>query len=724
MGIAGLLPTLKTIQDNTTLERYRGKTLAIDSYAWLHRSVFACSQDIVLGKPTQAYIKYFVKKIQMLEFFQIKPYFVFDGDYLPRKANTESERESRRLEYKKLAITAHAKGNKKLSFGYFQKACDVTPEMAKALIDLFKQMKIDYVVAPYEADSQMVYLEKLGLVDGIISEDSDLLVFGCKTLITKLNDKGSCIEIRKENFSKITSSSIGSLNDDQLRLMATISGCDYTKGIPGIGMVKAVNFVKKYQTYDRLIMGLNFEGKWCIPADFEEEYNKAIIAFKHQIVFNPLTKTATHLNDINAEMEDNKFLQDSDYLISCTGELFANDMKTHILIAKGDLHPHTKEPLISREILVGSSATSMKSQSLIATATATAMSSNIKSFNSSVTDSKLMSVNSTKMDSVLEETVQVNTVQRTWSTPNVSTSFTCKKIAKDYQSIKRNTTGTIDSFFKNQVLYKNKENEVQRSKTVPSPVTNSKSISNSSKRSFTVLSAHEEIVTTRKLSPVSKRKKILMDDQNSQEADTENPETNKVSKFFNSKSDVDLASVTKTLTFNKKESSSVTKISKDIEFHDSETNPIIKHVATSRPTSTSVSSGTMEDDLNSSDFVVTDPDNDDEDNEMDYIRRNSSSSKKERKSSMNNDENQKSEILNKVVQGWRAEFSFKSSAVGSANNYSKLGKTSTERKKLGELSVNTTNRSENKITNTKSTLLFNRSKKISLSSFKFNGGAS
>ncbi|GME93263.1 unnamed protein product [[Candida] boidinii] len=215
-----------------------------------------------------------------------------------------------------------------------------------------------------------------------------------------------------------------------------------------------------------------------------------------------------------------------------------------------------------------------------------------------------------------------------------------------------------------------------------------------------------------------------MGDQNSQEADTENPETNKVSKFFNSKSDVDLASVTKTLTFNKKESSSVTKISKDIEFHDSETNPIIKHVATSRPTSTSVSSGTMEDDLNSSDFVVTDPDNDDEDNEMDYIKRNSSSSKKERKSSMNNDENQKSEILNKVVQGWRAEFSFKSSAVGSANNYSKLGKTSTERKKLGELSVNTTNRSENKITNTKSTLLFNRSKKISLSSFKFNGGAS
>ncbi|GME66787.1 unnamed protein product [[Candida] boidinii] len=722
MGITGLLPTLKTIQENTTLERYRGKTLAIDSYAWLHRSVFACSQDIVLGKPTQTYIKYFVKKIQMLEFFQIKPYFVFDGDYLPRKANTESERESRRLEYKKLAITAHAKGNKKLSFGYFQKACDVTPEMAKALIDLFKQMKIDYVVAPYEADSQMVYLEKLGLVDGIISEDSDLLVFGCKTLITKLNDKGSCIEIRKENFSKITSSSIGSLNEDQLRLMATISGCDYTKGIPGIGMVKAVNFVKKYQTYERLIMGLNFEGKWCIPANFEEEYNKAIIAFKHQIVFNPLTKTATHLNDINAEMENNKFLQDSEYLISCTGELFVNDMKTHILIAKGDLHPHTKEPLISREILVSSSAPCMKAQSLMVTA----MSANTKSFSSSVVeskDSKLMSINSNKLNSVSEEDVHSNTVQRTWSTPNVSTSFTCKKIAKDYQSIKRNTTGTIDSFFKSQVLYKNKENEVQRSKTVPSSIMSSGSNSISSKRSFAVLSAHEEIVT-RKLSPISKKKKILMD-QNSDEIDMENPRTDKVSKFFNSKSNMDLKTVTKTSTLNKRDSSSVSKISEGIEFHNSQTNPsITKHVATYRPTSTSSSSGTIEDDLNSSDFVVTDPDNDEEDDEMDYVKRKSAGLKKERKSSTANDENRKSEILNKVVQGWKAEFSFKASVGGSANKFSRSEQKTAERRKLAELSVNTTNRSGNKITNTKSTLLFDRSKKISLSSFKFNGGAS
>lgn len=41
-------------------------------------------------------------------------------------------------------------------------------------------MDVPYVVAPYEADAQLAYLEKKGIIDGILTEDSDLLVFGCK----------------------------------------------------------------------------------------------------------------------------------------------------------------------------------------------------------------------------------------------------------------------------------------------------------------------------------------------------------------------------------------------------------------------------------------------------------------------------------------------------------------------------------------------------------------
>jgi exonuclease-1 len=35
-------------------------------------------------------------------------------------------------------------------------------------------------VAPYEADAQLAYLNKIGVAQVIITEDSDLLLFGCE----------------------------------------------------------------------------------------------------------------------------------------------------------------------------------------------------------------------------------------------------------------------------------------------------------------------------------------------------------------------------------------------------------------------------------------------------------------------------------------------------------------------------------------------------------------
>jgi len=43
-----------------------------------------------------------------------------------------------------------------------------------------KRANIEYVVAPYEADAQMAYLDRTDRVAAIITEDSDLILFGCK----------------------------------------------------------------------------------------------------------------------------------------------------------------------------------------------------------------------------------------------------------------------------------------------------------------------------------------------------------------------------------------------------------------------------------------------------------------------------------------------------------------------------------------------------------------
>ena len=47
--------------------------------------------------------------------------------------------------------------------------------MLQALVD----EGVEFMVAPYEVDAQMAYLAINGDVHAVISEDSDLLVYGC-----------------------------------------------------------------------------------------------------------------------------------------------------------------------------------------------------------------------------------------------------------------------------------------------------------------------------------------------------------------------------------------------------------------------------------------------------------------------------------------------------------------------------------------------------------------
>lgn len=46
-------------------------------------------------------------------------------------------------------------------------------------VQALKAANVDFIVAPFEADAQMAYLAVNGLVHAVITEDSDLLPYGC-----------------------------------------------------------------------------------------------------------------------------------------------------------------------------------------------------------------------------------------------------------------------------------------------------------------------------------------------------------------------------------------------------------------------------------------------------------------------------------------------------------------------------------------------------------------
>ncbi|WP_411021838.1 hypothetical protein, partial [Salmonella sp. s52031] len=77
----------------------------------------------------------------------------------------------------------------------FTRSVNITPSMAHDVIKTARMRGVDCVVAPYEADAQLAFLNKSGIAQAVITEDSDLLAFGCKKVILKMDKPGNGLEI-------------------------------------------------------------------------------------------------------------------------------------------------------------------------------------------------------------------------------------------------------------------------------------------------------------------------------------------------------------------------------------------------------------------------------------------------------------------------------------------------------------------------------------------------
>lgn len=270
----------------------------------------------------------------MLRHFGVVPYIVFDGDFLPSKAATEASRASSREEHRRRGMEYLRAGKPTLAAAEFQKSIDVTPEMARYFIEELKKMGVAYVVAPYEADAQLVYLERRGLVDGIISEDSDLLVFGCRLLISKLDKYGCCVEVNRRDFCACREVSLTGWTDADFRRMAILSGCDYLDGLRGTGLKTAYRLLRKHKTPEKVVQRIRLEGKAVVDENYLPAFYQAELTFLHQRVFCPERRELVLLTeDPTGKAKDMPFI--------------GADVEPELAraIARGDVNPITKEPI-------------------------------------------------------------------------------------------------------------------------------------------------------------------------------------------------------------------------------------------------------------------------------------------------------------------------------------------------------------------------------------------
>ncbi|KAK2922298.1 exonuclease 1 isoform X1 [Channa argus] len=299
MGISGLLQFIKDAAEPINVKKYKSQIVAVDTYCWLHKGAFSCAEKLAKGEPTDQYVWYCMKFVDMLLTFGVKPILVFDGRNLPSKREVEKARRERREANLQKGRQLLREGKLSEARDCFTRCVNITPAMAHNLIKAARARGVDCVVAPYEADAQLAYLTKSGLAQAVITEDSDLLAFGCKKVILKMDKQGNGLEIDQSNLGRCHS--LGNVfTEEKFRYMCILSGCDYLASLHGIGLGKACKLLRLAKDPDILKvirkMGQYLKMNLVVSEQYIEGFVRANNTFLYQLVFDPVRRKVVPLN--------------------------------------------------------------------------------------------------------------------------------------------------------------------------------------------------------------------------------------------------------------------------------------------------------------------------------------------------------------------------------------------------------------------------------------------
>ena len=236
------------------------------------------------------------------------------------KSNVNEKRRSLREKAHLEALELKKAGKKAEARSKFMQAVHITKEVRNAFIRVLVKMEIEYYIAPYEADSQLAFMFLSKRAQVVITEDSDLMVFGVTRCFFKMDKAGNGREIDLDDLHKVTELDFSTFSDDMFLKMAVLSGCDYLDSIKGIGLKKAHKMILEQKNGDikPILEKIAKEGKLEIPESYVHKFNQAIFTFKFQVVYDPTKNQNRYLNDpethdLGAEflaLEDRSFLGD------------------------------------------------------------------------------------------------------------------------------------------------------------------------------------------------------------------------------------------------------------------------------------------------------------------------------------------------------------------------------------------------------------------------------
>lgn len=312
MGIKGFFSFFGSLLSPVNLNSLKNKTIGVDCFIWLHKAVY-CGLELATNKNGNKFVNYIINNIKHLRSFGIKLVIIFDGDKvgLKRREIIRRKNQIKNNSDKKSII----------------KNLDIDYNMIYKVIKILKILNIDYIVAPYEADAELAYLFKIGYIDYVLTEDSDLCAYGVTRVLYKYNRKSNTVQ-----YFDLTRALSKFKNYNQFLEMCIMSGCDFFK-INNVGIATAWKLLKKHESFI------------CCPFDksYRTKFYMAKFLFLNQVVYCPRDRIMKRLNNFNLinigeieEMYYKNFMSDPE-ITALFG--FIKNGAIAMLISKGMVPP-------------------------------------------------------------------------------------------------------------------------------------------------------------------------------------------------------------------------------------------------------------------------------------------------------------------------------------------------------------------------------------------------
>ena len=186
-----------------------GTTLLLDISGVQHKASRRDARTVVLSGTSAEAERYVADYLESVAALGAQAVPIFDGAPYPPKLATQTARRTDQKSFAKQAREAEDAGNKTRAAQLWKKAAAPKEDMVSAVMSHCRRRKIGYLVAPYEADAQLVAAQQdgLGSVVLVCSDDSDLVAYAATDCIYEydpINRTGLRVRLFDDILGKVT----------------------------------------------------------------------------------------------------------------------------------------------------------------------------------------------------------------------------------------------------------------------------------------------------------------------------------------------------------------------------------------------------------------------------------------------------------------------------------------------------------------------------------------